>query len=379
MRARTFIVLALCALLLIVAPLRAATYVWPSAGGSSTASSIPTAIYGSGSDGTNATVGCGAITSTVTLTRDINCSSITISGSGIIKSAGFRIYVTGTLDYSAAGACAIQNNGNAGAAASGATPGAAGAVTGAGGTLPTASQAGQAGGSPTTGNTPQSGGVPNDFVPLIGGGSWFVVNNGPYGIGNVSRVSLPAYPTTALALNGASGVSTYASIPGSGGLGGAVAFGSGVAAAGGAGGDGGGSVWLAAATIARGANSTPGIICAKGGGGGVGGNSISGNGEGGEGGFGGGGGVVYVVAGAFTGTQNATAIDVSGGPGGANGSGSFSVGALAFGGSGGTVVVISSSGLLYAVQNISPPPGAAYNPTGSYTTSVVAGLLQTPL
>ncbi len=74
-------------------------------------------LFGTGVDG-NVTISSG----TTTLSRDMHYAGLTISGTGILKTNGWRVFVAGTLNLSAAAAGAIQanaNNGNSGSGASG--------------------------------------------------------------------------------------------------------------------------------------------------------------------------------------------------------------------------------------------------------------------
>src|SRR5271166_78869 len=80
--------------------------------------------YGDGSDG-NLTVSSGI----TTLTRDMFWNNLTISGTGQINMAGYRIFVAGILDISAAGAGAIFANGGNGGNSASQTGGAVGATS----------------------------------------------------------------------------------------------------------------------------------------------------------------------------------------------------------------------------------------------------------
>src|ERR1039458_7087888 len=70
-------------------------------------------FFGDGSDGnltvTSNSTNSGPLTSGA-LTRDAYFNNLTINGSGAINTSGFRIFVAGTLDISAAGAGAIYNS-----------------------------------------------------------------------------------------------------------------------------------------------------------------------------------------------------------------------------------------------------------------------------
>ena len=61
-------------------------------------------LFGTGADG-NVTISSG----TTTLTRDMLYNNLTLSGTGKINTAGFKIFVSGTLDISAAGAQATES------------------------------------------------------------------------------------------------------------------------------------------------------------------------------------------------------------------------------------------------------------------------------
>src|ERR1700677_5177942 len=78
---------------------------------------------GDGSDG-NAVISSG----TTTLSRDMFYGNLTINGTGQIATNGFRIFVAGILDLTAAPVGAINANGGAGANDSGSTGGAITAI-----------------------------------------------------------------------------------------------------------------------------------------------------------------------------------------------------------------------------------------------------------
>ena len=79
-------------------------------------------IFGTGSDGP------ATISTTVTLTRDMYYTNLTIASGGNLKPNGFKIFVSGTLDITACPVNGITVTGVTGHAASGAT---AGAITSA--------------------------------------------------------------------------------------------------------------------------------------------------------------------------------------------------------------------------------------------------------
>lgn len=89
------------------------------------ASSVPS-IFGGGSDGDVVITG-----GTTTLTRDMFYNNLTITGTGILRTAGFRVFVNQTFTIDAGGV--VHNNGNAGPPTSDGAGG-LGARLGAGGT-----------------------------------------------------------------------------------------------------------------------------------------------------------------------------------------------------------------------------------------------------
>lgn len=273
-------------------------------------SALDTLIFGTGKDGDVTITG-----TTVTLTDDMYYNDLTIDASGVLATAGFRVFVKGTATINGR----LHNDGN-GNAAPGRTAGTAtvtgtvgaGAAGGDGGNAGTAGTAGSAvaantrmGGTGGNGGTGASGanaggtGGTTGTPALIDGGfrSWFDVFCATRGQ-NVSGTKL----------NGGCG----------GGGGGASNF-----AIGGGGGGGGGVVTLIANTV-----SGTGTISANGGVGSGGGTGSGGNTGGGGGG---GGGAVIVVCNAIT--MNLANITASGGAGGATG-----------GGAGGTVGAVGGAG-----------------------------------
>ena len=60
------------------------------------------ALFGSGADG-NVVI----LSGTTTITRDMQYGNLTISGSGALVTNGYRVFVSGVLDLSQAGAGAI--------------------------------------------------------------------------------------------------------------------------------------------------------------------------------------------------------------------------------------------------------------------------------
>src|SRR5262249_9938940 len=80
---------------------------------SATAQSTSMPLFGDGSDG-NVTV-----STAITLSRDMYYNNLTLSGSAAINTVGYRIYVAGTLDISAAPAGSIKANAGAGSTMNG--------------------------------------------------------------------------------------------------------------------------------------------------------------------------------------------------------------------------------------------------------------------
>lgn len=321
--------------------------------------------FGTGTDGA---LTCSS--GTTTLTHNGNYTTITPTGTCKINTSGYNLYASILLDLSNAGAQAIYNAAAAGNNASGATGAIAltssqGANTtplffnttasagGNGGTgAGTAGTAGAqsariAGGSTTAGGTGGAGGT---GAGGAGGGAPATLT-----VGNAVLQLAPvgsSFIAAGVQING--GVAG-----GSGGGGGGDTINSG----GGGGGNGqaGLQIYIAAYAIARGTNSTTGIIQAIGGLGGNGANGVAGNTGGGGGGSGGGGGFVQIVAGSLTGSTITNAIDVSGGKAGngGNGVGTGLGGLIVAGGNGGGA----------AITVLSPASG----PTNTLVGNSIAG------
>lgn len=288
-------------------------------------SEVRASFFGDGSSG-NVTISSG----TTTLSADAYYENLTINGTGVLNTAGYRVFVQGVLDLSAAGAGAIIRNGVAGSgnttttgltsnilggSANGSAGGAGGTGAGTAGTAGVASQV-------------VAGGDSTAAAGAGGSGSGGAGGAGGAGASRLSFGGIRFYQPTPL--RGASLPTGGQSGPGGGGGGGDGTAGG----AGGAGGAGAGVIWIAAATIARGSNTTAGIIQANGGAGANGAAAAAGNRGGGGGGAGGGGGWVYLVYGALTGSAIPNAIQVNGGRGGDGGNGS-GTGAAGSGGPGG--------------------------------------------
>lgn len=284
--------------------------------------------------------GAVSITSgTTTLTRPMQYSTLTISGTGSLSTASYPVTCSVECDLSAAPAGAITYAaGNGGNGAAGGTGGAG--STSASAHLPTGQTAlnGGAGGA-TTGSQPLNvTAVAGAICGGIANGS--AGGNGSSGNGGAARVG-SSFPTiqwqpkylrgpleswlrgSTLVVCGGTGQA------GSGGGGDGTAGGGGGAA-----GQGGTFVALWAKALRRGGSTAPGAIRANGGNGGNGGTPAAGDRGGGGGGGAGSGGCVYVVAGSLLGTSAADMLQASGGTGGTGGSGS-GTGTAGGGGQGG--------------------------------------------
>lgn len=308
--------------------------------------------FGDGSDGV-----VSLSSGTTTLSRDMYYTNLTLSGTAKIVTAGWRIFVSGTLTIS--GTANIQYNGNTGGNGTngGSLTGGVGGAALPGGSVPgglAGSQGGQ--GKPVVSNTNGGTGLTGDAginaSPSIGaagaqggaggaGGQAAGKPGGatsPGGLGgtvtaakNLPRTIFAAYANSdqmpAFTLHmGSAGAG--------GGSGGSAGANAGVASAGGAGGGGGsgstgGIVVVFAHTIV---NSAVGGIQALGGTGGIGANALTGGASGGSssggsggagGGAGGTGGVIICVYNTLTQSGSGSFL-VDGGVGGAGGA--FSTG-----------------------------------------------------
>lgn len=261
-----------------------------------------TVDYGDGSDG-DVTQASG----TVTLSRTMYYNSLTLSGTAILDTNGFKIYCKGTLSISGtASIVRTPNNGSNGSAQTLGAGAAAMAQNDMGSGL--AGQGGSNGGSNNGGVAGNNAGTATGYG-AAGGASGQAGSTGTAGAAGTythvperiirhDHVYLLAYK------NGGQG--------GAGGAGGAASLlnnGGG----GGGGGSGGGVVMIFAQVFNN--TSSVGIVC-KGGNGGNGGNATGGNSNGGGGGGGGGGGQIYIVC--FTLTAAGT-LTVTGGTGGTGG------------------------------------------------------------
>lgn len=297
---------------------------------SGSGSPSPGSVYfGDGSDGN---VTCSG---TTTLSRSMYYNNLTISSGCVLAVNNYRVYVSGTLDISAAPAgsivcCAISLNGSTATSASGAL--------GGGGILISthewgSPQAGAAGGSGTTAAGSQ-GAEASSFNGIVNiatggpggkGGSVGATSGGGASIGRPPASSLsPRYFTTQTTWTNLG--STINAAGGAGGSGGSGGAGDGTGSGGGGGGAGGAAppVHIYANIINRGGSTAAGAISGKGGNGGAGFTGSGGTNTGGGGGGGGGTGAWVMIAyGSLTGSTCTNCVDVSGGTGGngANGRG----------------------------------------------------------
>ena len=337
-------------------------------------------LWGSGADG-NVTISSG----TTTINRDTYYNNLTLSGTGQLLTNGYRVFVAGTLDLSAAPANAIMvraaitgGGGNGAPSATGGTAGGAttgvtigGGVTGA---------AGGAGGTAagTTGSAPAAQTI-YGYTGAVNGGRGGAGGSGSSGGGgpgpavNTSNTHWEAN-LSLTTLRGAGLVGGGA--PGSSGGGG----GGDATAAGGGGGSGSspGDMLIAARIIARGANTTAGIITNVGRNGGAGGTPTAGNRGGGGGGGGSSGGYIRLIFSQRTGSTITNAISVTGGTGG-NGGNGFGTGNGGEGGGGGGGGIVEfydlEAGVRTVYQGAAPTaPSAASGATGGTGVAATASL-----
>lgn len=309
-------------------------------------------IFGDGSDGT-ATISSGV----TTLTRDMYYDNLTISGTGRLNPAGFRVHVSEVLDLSNAPAGAISFVPTAGNSATNQNGASGGSLTSAG-SLP-ANEAGNAG---ANGNTAAGSNSANASASnSLGGGSdaGGPGGTGSSGGGGTAGTGPAANTTLAIrALMQSSWISRGVTGPvgGEGAPGGPGGGGDGTnpGGGGGGGGAGGGFVYVFARILKRDAtNTAAAAISSVGGAGGNGFTPATGNCGGGSGGCGAGGGVLQLVTQALAGTAKTNLVSCAGGQGGTggNGVGSGTAGTGGRGGRGGRAHWFNlATGLLTAVD-----------------------------
>lgn len=259
---------------------------------------------------------------TTTLLRDMYYDVLTVNGTGILATAGYRIYARSVIVDSSSGAYIHNNGGNGG---NGGTAGGGGGTGGTAGTAPAGVTlpAGAVGKVGAVTSALGNDGVTSDastnsagVAGGIGGNSGKGDSGNPAktggGVGTLtaSKNRLAILPEAVML---ATTYPTYAVVTGStaGGSGAAPGTNNGVTgASGGGSGASGGWIFIAANKI-----NLTGASCiqAKGGNGGNGGAGTVGGGAAGGGGGGGGGGVVILIANEFIGSGT---VDVSGGTGG---------------------------------------------------------------
>jgi hypothetical protein len=272
----------------------------PSTGGTSTSAEYMLGAFGDGSDGTYV-----YIPATYTINREWNYQDLTIQAGAIIKPAGFRMFMRGTLTN----AGSFNDDG---LPATGATNGLAlaarqflGAQSGAGGAGRSTTGVGTAGQAITSSSYQSTGVLPTGGAGGQGDGGNLGGAAGAVTAGSARWASLLGYGRGATAVNG-----------GSGGGAGGCQVGTGTATSGG-GGSGGGDVYIAARFI-----SNTGTISALGG---AGGNAVStGDGKAGGGG-GGGGGHVGIITQTPSASIGGTVSAAGGAGGAAAGTGSVGV------------------------------------------------------
>jgi collagen type VII alpha len=300
--------------------------------------------FGDGGDGV------ASITTTVTLTRDFYYQNLTISGSGKLIVNGYRVFVSGILDITAAAANAIipYAISPGGAGGNGTSTASAAGVIGAfdpsnGSIAPTNTMVGQAGRAGTA--TGAAGTTPLSAIgaSILGGRGGVGGAGGGTGAAG-GPVSAAAFvPIRRLTVDFLYGASLTAGGQGGGGGQGGSGATSNFGGGGGASACGGGVVGVFARTINRGSSTPVGVINANGNNGGNGGNGFTGIASGGGAGGGSGGGFCYVVYRFLTGTTVVNALTANGGVGGTGGNGGSSGvgGAGGDGGDGGIVVQVN--------------------------------------
>lgn len=246
-----------------------------SGGGDAFATGFSTA-YGDGlfGDGLDGNV---VINSTVTLSREMYYNNLTITATGRLKPAGFRIFVKGTLTIASGGS--IDDDGNLPSGATGGTIITArqtlGFGAGAGGNGGTQAVGGSGGGSGGSSSLNPAG-----LAPTGGGGGAGGGTSGGTGGGASQPIQGQRWNGTCWMQQGRFNNGTNSALY-NGGAGGGGGGSDAATATGGGGGGGAGGVWIAAKYVvnagrisangANGANATGTAGNAGGGGGGAGG------------------------------------------------------------------------------------------------------------
>lgn len=334
-------------------------------------------FFGDGSDG-DATV----TTAITPLARDMYYNNLTISGSGSINANGYRIFVKGILDISAAGVDAIfveNTTRHNGANASTSTGGQNGQQAAIQGTVGSGASAGSTGGNGSTTTGAQAGAV-TETDDGLGGDSGTAGAGGDdtAAAGTAGRAGLTLgrtidmrYLTVQLSTWINTGASWQRPAGGAGGPGGSGGNGDGVGTGGGGGGGGSGAgvILVAAKTINRSGSTAAGAIRARGGNGGNGAGGSGGtNRGGGGGGSGGGGGWVVLIYKTLTGSTatNAVASPAGSGGTGGNGTGTGRGGVGGSAGGGGRIDVYDLGANTQTITNVTAvvAGGAASGNTG---------------
>lgn len=297
---------------------------WMTVSSGAASGAVDAQWFGDGSDG-NVTISAG----TTTLTRDMYYNNLTLTG-GTLVTAGWKVFVAGTLDITAAPAGAIRP-------LTSAIDGGAGSGGGSAGFEILAGSVGNSGANGNSGKAGTTGaGASQSTVStsaMVGGFSGSSGNGGASG-GGTSAGSGAAGQTSDSSpsdvrrlqseLSAWISPSAYAQLRGGGPApGGAAGGGDGAnnAGNGGGGGSAGGALYIAAKTINRGGGTAVAAIQAIGGKGGTGSNGQGGTSGGGGGGAGAGGGWLYLIYHTLSGTTATNALDATGGDGGAGGNG----------------------------------------------------------
>lgn len=324
---------------------------------------VESSVFGTGFDGDV------TLSGSVTLARDMHYNNLTIGATASCVTQGWRVFVKGTADFTAAPASALRAPGSNGSSAAGTAAGSApltqnGANLGSNGI----STVGVAGG---TAAGAQAGAVTALSVGLGGAaGASGAGGLGSGGAGGASRaggVITTAATHRSIDKNVLRGATLIGG--GAGGAGGGSGGGDATAGGGsGTGGQGGCVMYLAFNTISRGGSTAAGSVHAKGGNGGAGGVPAAGDRGGGGGGSGGGGGAIILVYQKLTGSTATGMLDASGGNGGNGGNGT-GTGVGGNGGSSGvagriTVIDLSANSISDTSTGATVTGGTASGTTG---------------
>lgn len=332
--------------------------------------------FGDGSDG-DVTINSG----TTTLTRDMYYNNLTITSTGVLNPAGYRIFVKGTLDISSVSSGGgIKRTPNNAGNASGSTAGAAGGANSA--TMLGTGNTGLIGATGTTGagaNGTVGGGANNNnggLGPAGGSGGAPALASGGSGGGVSTNNDNLYYRPEINFFRGSTAIAGGCS-GGSGGAG----TGDGANTGGGGGGSGSGGIVFAIYSnkINRGAGTPNGAIMANASNGGNGGNGAGGNAGGGGGGSGGGGGWIYIVYNELQGITTATGALVANGGAGGNGGNGVGTGRGGAGGRGGaagriTLINLNTGDVTEYASDVDTLGTAPTTPTTTAGTSGTAGV-----